>query len=105
MQKIKFVFASAMLGSVTVVLQHEALCVGTHPCTEGACVHIGQKPALEGYKSVLINVKMNKAILSVNSEFFFFYFFYYRFPYLDCPEERHILEALKQLYQCDAIDR
>ncbi|KAM7139990.1 putative ATP-dependent RNA helicase DHX40 isoform 3-T4 [Macrochelys suwanniensis] len=28
-----------------------------------------------------------------------------RFPYLDCPEERHILEALKQLYQCDAIDR
>ncbi|KQK80939.1 putative ATP-dependent RNA helicase DHX40 [Amazona aestiva] len=28
-----------------------------------------------------------------------------RFPYLDCPEERHILEALKELYQCDAIDR
>uniref|UniRef100_A0A8D2L3D9 RNA helicase n=1 Tax=Varanus komodoensis TaxID=61221 RepID=A0A8D2L3D9_VARKO len=28
-----------------------------------------------------------------------------RFPYLDCPEERHILEALKQLYQCNAIDR
>ncbi|KAI6074421.1 putative ATP-dependent RNA helicase DHX40 [Aix galericulata] len=28
-----------------------------------------------------------------------------RFPYLDRPEERHILEALKQLYQCDAIDR
>ncbi|KAM8797452.1 putative ATP-dependent RNA helicase DHX40 [Eudromia elegans] len=28
-----------------------------------------------------------------------------RFPYLDCPEERLILEALKQLYQCDAIDR
>ncbi|XP_078535966.1 putative ATP-dependent RNA helicase DHX40 isoform X3 [Lissotriton helveticus] len=27
------------------------------------------------------------------------------FPYLDPPEERHILEALKQLYQCDAIDR
>ncbi|XP_069471234.1 probable ATP-dependent RNA helicase DHX40 isoform X2 [Ambystoma mexicanum] len=27
------------------------------------------------------------------------------FPYLDRPEERHILEALKQLYQCDAIDR
>uniref|UniRef100_A0A4W3KGK9 RNA helicase n=1 Tax=Callorhinchus milii TaxID=7868 RepID=A0A4W3KGK9_CALMI len=27
------------------------------------------------------------------------------FPYLDSPEERHILEALKQLYQCDAIDR
>ncbi|XP_007666558.1 probable ATP-dependent RNA helicase DHX40 isoform X2 [Ornithorhynchus anatinus] len=28
-----------------------------------------------------------------------------RFPYLDRPEERLILEALKQLYQCDAIDR
>ncbi|NXG57630.1 DHX40 helicase, partial [Hemiprocne comata] len=28
-----------------------------------------------------------------------------RFPYLDCPEERHILEALKELYQCGAIDR
>ncbi|XP_066189592.1 probable ATP-dependent RNA helicase DHX40 isoform X3 [Sylvia atricapilla] len=28
-----------------------------------------------------------------------------RFPYLDPPEERHILEALKELYQCDAIDR
>ncbi|KAK6296727.1 hypothetical protein J4Q44_G00328690 [Coregonus suidteri] len=28
-----------------------------------------------------------------------------RFPYLDRPEERVILEALKQLYQCDAIDR
>ncbi|KAG9348510.1 hypothetical protein JZ751_002246 [Albula glossodonta] len=28
-----------------------------------------------------------------------------RFPYLDCPEERFILAALKQLYQCDAIDR
>ncbi|XP_061073003.1 probable ATP-dependent RNA helicase DHX40 isoform X2 [Conger conger] len=28
-----------------------------------------------------------------------------RFPYLDRPEERFILEALKQLYQCDAIDR
>ncbi|KAM4567283.1 putative ATP-dependent RNA helicase DHX40 isoform 2-T2 [Odontesthes bonariensis] len=28
-----------------------------------------------------------------------------RFPYLDCPEERFILEALKQLYQFDAIDR
>ncbi|XP_014463640.1 probable ATP-dependent RNA helicase DHX40 [Alligator mississippiensis] len=28
-----------------------------------------------------------------------------RFPYLDRPEERHILEALKQLYQCGAIDR
>ncbi|XP_030041708.1 putative ATP-dependent RNA helicase DHX40 [Microcaecilia unicolor] len=28
-----------------------------------------------------------------------------RFPYLDHPEERHILEALKQLYQCGAIDR
>uniref|UniRef100_A0A8D0FF26 RNA helicase n=1 Tax=Strix occidentalis caurina TaxID=311401 RepID=A0A8D0FF26_STROC len=28
-----------------------------------------------------------------------------RFPYLDCPEERHILEALKELYQCNAIDR
>ncbi|XP_029884375.1 probable ATP-dependent RNA helicase DHX40 isoform X2 [Aquila chrysaetos chrysaetos] len=28
-----------------------------------------------------------------------------RFPYLDRPEERHILEALKELYQCDAIDR
>ncbi|XP_051891755.1 probable ATP-dependent RNA helicase DHX40 isoform X2 [Pristis pectinata] len=27
------------------------------------------------------------------------------FPYLDRPEERHILEALKQLYQNDAIDR
>ncbi|KAM3875439.1 putative ATP-dependent RNA helicase DHX40 [Diretmus argenteus] len=27
------------------------------------------------------------------------------FPYLDRPEERFILEALKQLYQCDAIDR
>ncbi|XP_067864579.1 probable ATP-dependent RNA helicase DHX40 [Heptranchias perlo] len=27
------------------------------------------------------------------------------FPYLDSPEERHILEALKQLYQSDAIDR
>ncbi|TKS81314.1 putative ATP-dependent RNA helicase DHX40 [Collichthys lucidus] len=28
-----------------------------------------------------------------------------RFPYLDCPEERFILGALKQLYQFDAIDR
>uniref|UniRef100_A0A3P8XX97 RNA helicase n=1 Tax=Esox lucius TaxID=8010 RepID=A0A3P8XX97_ESOLU len=28
-----------------------------------------------------------------------------RFPYLDRPEERFIMEALKQLYQCDAIDR
>uniref|UniRef100_A0A8C5UEQ5 RNA helicase n=1 Tax=Malurus cyaneus samueli TaxID=2593467 RepID=A0A8C5UEQ5_9PASS len=28
-----------------------------------------------------------------------------RFPYLDPPEERHILEALKELYQCGAIDR
>ncbi|XP_029571082.1 probable ATP-dependent RNA helicase DHX40 [Salmo trutta] len=28
-----------------------------------------------------------------------------RFPYLDRPEERFIIEALKQLYQCDAIDR
>ncbi|NXS08581.1 DHX40 helicase, partial [Neodrepanis coruscans] len=28
-----------------------------------------------------------------------------RFPYLDPPEERHILEALKELYQCSAIDR
>ncbi|KAK5868435.1 hypothetical protein PBY51_009451 [Eleginops maclovinus] len=28
-----------------------------------------------------------------------------RFPYPDCPEERFILEALKQLYQFDAIDR
>ncbi|OWK57336.1 putative ATP-dependent RNA helicase DHX40 [Lonchura striata] len=28
-----------------------------------------------------------------------------RFPYLDPPEERHILEALKELYQCNAIDR
>ncbi|XP_039612942.1 probable ATP-dependent RNA helicase DHX40 isoform X2 [Polypterus senegalus] len=28
-----------------------------------------------------------------------------RFPYVDKPEERFILEALKQLYQCDAIDR
>ncbi|KAG7471288.1 hypothetical protein MATL_G00122690 [Megalops atlanticus] len=28
-----------------------------------------------------------------------------RFPYLDRPEERFILAALKQLYQCDAIDR
>ncbi|NP_001184155.2 probable ATP-dependent RNA helicase DHX40 [Xenopus tropicalis] len=28
-----------------------------------------------------------------------------RFPYLDQPEERHILEALKKLYQCSAIDR
>ncbi|XP_056139272.1 probable ATP-dependent RNA helicase DHX40 [Lampris incognitus] len=28
-----------------------------------------------------------------------------RFPYLDHPEERFILEALKQLYQFDAIDR
>ncbi|XP_069040239.1 probable ATP-dependent RNA helicase DHX40 [Lepisosteus oculatus] len=28
-----------------------------------------------------------------------------RFPYLDRPEERFLLEALKQLYQCDAIDR
>uniref|UniRef100_A0A2K6E2T8 RNA helicase n=1 Tax=Macaca nemestrina TaxID=9545 RepID=A0A2K6E2T8_MACNE len=27
-----------------------------------------------------------------------------RFPYLDPPNERLILEALKQLYQCDAID-
>ncbi|NWH35426.1 DHX40 helicase, partial [Chloropsis hardwickii] len=27
-----------------------------------------------------------------------------RFPYLDPPEERHILEALKELYQCSAID-
>ncbi|XP_067866807.1 probable ATP-dependent RNA helicase DHX40 isoform X2 [Heterodontus francisci] len=27
------------------------------------------------------------------------------FPYLDSPEERHILEALKTLYQNDAIDR
>ncbi|XP_045038299.2 probable ATP-dependent RNA helicase DHX40 isoform X2 [Desmodus rotundus] len=28
-----------------------------------------------------------------------------KFPYLDPPNERLILEALKQLYQCDAIDR
>ncbi|XP_063300585.1 probable ATP-dependent RNA helicase DHX40 [Pelobates fuscus] len=28
-----------------------------------------------------------------------------RFPYLDQPEERFILEALKELYQCGAIDR
>ncbi|XP_053130548.1 probable ATP-dependent RNA helicase DHX40 isoform X2 [Hemicordylus capensis] len=28
-----------------------------------------------------------------------------RFPYLDPPEERRVLEALKQLYQCGAIDR
>uniref|UniRef100_A0A7N6A0W3 RNA helicase n=1 Tax=Anabas testudineus TaxID=64144 RepID=A0A7N6A0W3_ANATE len=28
-----------------------------------------------------------------------------RFPYLDSPEERFILEALKQLFQFDAIDR
>ncbi|XP_053563294.1 probable ATP-dependent RNA helicase DHX40 [Bombina bombina] len=28
-----------------------------------------------------------------------------RFPYLDHPEEKYILEALKKLYQCDAIDR
>ncbi|KAJ6653691.1 hypothetical protein lerEdw1_008817 [Lerista edwardsae] len=28
-----------------------------------------------------------------------------RFSYLDRPEERRILEALKQLYQCSAIDR
>lgn len=28
-----------------------------------------------------------------------------RFPYLDRPEERFILTALKQLYQYDAIDR
>ncbi|CAB1348950.1 unnamed protein product [Coregonus sp. 'balchen'] len=28
-----------------------------------------------------------------------------KFPYLDRPEERFILEALKRLYQCDAIDR
>ncbi|XP_028817646.1 probable ATP-dependent RNA helicase DHX40 [Denticeps clupeoides] len=28
-----------------------------------------------------------------------------RFPYLDAPEERFILSALKQLYQFDAIDR
>ena len=29
----------------------------------------------------------------------------HRFPFLDRPEERFILEALKQLFQCDAIDR
>ncbi|KAM8975237.1 putative ATP-dependent RNA helicase DHX40 isoform 2-T2 [Pelodytes ibericus] len=28
-----------------------------------------------------------------------------RFPYLDQPEEKFILEALKKLYQCSAIDR
>uniref|UniRef100_A0A8C5M871 RNA helicase n=1 Tax=Leptobrachium leishanense TaxID=445787 RepID=A0A8C5M871_9ANUR len=28
-----------------------------------------------------------------------------RFPYLDQPEERFVLEALKELYQCSAIDR
>lgn len=28
-----------------------------------------------------------------------------RFPYLDHPEERFILDALKKLYQFDAIDR
>lgn len=50
-------------------------------------------------------MKTNKAILSLNSEIFFYFIFYYRFPYLDRPEERHILEALKELYQCDAIDR
>lgn len=32
-------------------------------------------------------------------------FFEIRFPYLDPPEERFILDALKQLYQFDAIDR
>lgn len=36
---------------------------------------------------------------------FFFYYGIFRFPYLDCPEERFILTALKQLYQYDAIDR
>lgn len=33
------------------------------------------------------------------------FFFELRFPYLDPPEERFILDALKQLYQFDAIDR
>lgn len=35
----------------------------------------------------------------------FFSPFELRFPYLDPPEERFILDALKQLYQFDAIDR
>lgn len=33
MQKIKLVFASAVLGSVTIILQHEAPYVGAHSCT------------------------------------------------------------------------
>ena len=36
---------------------------------------------------------------------FLFFLFGLRFPYLDHPEERLLLEALKQLYQFDAIDR
>ena len=37
--------------------------------------------------------------------FVFVFLFGLRFPYLDHPEERLLLEALKQLYQFDAIDR
>lgn len=37
--------------------------------------------------------------------FLFFNYDIFRFPFLDCPEERFILTALKQLYQFDAIDR
>ena len=94
-----------MLGFVIVILQLEAVLVVTHPYTEDACVYFHQKPVLEGYKSILLSMKANKAILCLNSEDFFYFIFYYRFPYLDRPEERHILEALKELYQCDAIDR
>lgn len=52
----------------------------------------------------------NQSVTSIHLCSLYFYtnqmiFFPQRFPYLDRPEERFILEALKQLYQFDAIDR
>lgn len=41
-----------MLGSVIVILQHEAVYVVTQPYTEDAYVRFGQKPVLEGYKNI-----------------------------------------------------
>ncbi|XP_069827908.1 probable ATP-dependent RNA helicase DHX40 isoform X2 [Dendropsophus ebraccatus] len=48
-------------------------------------------------RSSLISVILTLKCLGVNDVI--------RFPYLDPPEERFILEALRKLYQCSAIDR
>lgn len=86
-----------------VNLQLEAVPVVTHPYTEDAHGHFGQKPVLGGTKCFN---KYRSSQSCPESELPRFYFVLYRrFPYLDRPEERHILEALKELYQCDAIDR